>query len=320
MRMLGDIVQGSTFPEAELERERQVLLQEYIEDEEEPISTAYKLFDKLCFGTHPLAQPVIGSRGNIGRFTRAELLEYVQGQYTGANVVVGVAGHVDVDSVVREAEQAFGAMRAGAVNTVAVPDYAGGIASRALAGSGQTHLVFGLPMPSLLDDRHHAGVVAAALFGEGMSSPLLDEIRERRGLAYYLSCSADVSELAGQFIIEASTAPEHADEFLAEVRRLLALQAERTEAVDLERARNQIAVRRLRASERPSRRLEDAALDLLSLGRVRSVRELQERSDAVSAADVRGAFAAMLESREAIAIAGKIRKGTLERAREIFGR
>jgi predicted Zn-dependent peptidase len=320
VRMLGDIVQGSTFPEAELERERQVLLQEYIEDEEEPISTAYKLFDKLCFGTHPLAQPVIGSRGNIVRFTRDELLDYVRAQYTGANVVIGVAGNVDADAIVREVEAAFGAMVAGSENVVAVPTYEGGIATRALAGSGQTHFVFGLPLPALTDERHHAGVVAAALFGDGMSSPLLDEIRERRGLAYYLSCSADVSELAGEFVIEASTAPEHADEFLRETRRLLEAQAERIDAVDLERAKNQIAVRRLRSAERASRRLENAALDLLSLGRVRSRRELAEHSDGVSAAQVRATFARMLESREAVAIAGKIRKGTLERTRELFER
>lgn len=320
VRMLGDIVQGSTFPEAELERERQVLLQEYIEDEEEPISTAYKLFDKLCFGTHPLAQPVIGSRANIDRFGRDELLDYVDAQYTGANVVVGVAGNVHADAIVREAEAAFGAMRAGQANVVAAPAYGGGIASRALAGSGQTHFVFGLPLPALTDDRHHAGVVAAALFGDGMSSPLLDEIRERRGLAYYLSCSADMTELAGQFVIEASTAPEHADEFLRETRRLLEVQAERIEAVDLERAKNQIAVRRLRSAERPSRRLENAALDLLSLGRVRSRAELAGCIEDVGAAQVRETFARMLASREAVAIAGKIRKGTLERAREIFHR
>jgi predicted Zn-dependent peptidase len=295
-------------------------LQEFIEDEEEPISTAYKLFDKLCFGSHPLAQPVIGSRVNIGRLTRDDLLDYVQSRYTGANVIVGVAGHVDADRVFAEAEAAFGAMRPGTDDTLAVPDYAGGIASRVLPGSGQTHLVFGLPMPTLKDEAHHAGVVAAALFGEGMSSPLLDEIRERRGLAYYLSCSADVSELAGQFVIEASTAPEHAEEFLAAVKRLLAAQADRIEAVDLERAKNQIAVRRLRASERPTRRLEDAALDLLSLGRIRSHRELAQRTESVTAAEVRMAFAGMLESREAVAIAGRIRKGTVDRVREIFER
>jgi predicted Zn-dependent peptidase len=320
VRMLGDIVQNSTFPEAELERERQVLLQEYIEDDEEPLSTAYKMFDKLCFGEHPLAQPVIGSRANIRRFTRDDLLGYVQSQYSGANVIVGVAGRIDVDAIVRDAEAAFGAMPPGRENAVPSPHYAGGIASRALSGSAQTHLVFGLPFPALGDAAHHASVVAAALFGEGMSSPLLDEIRERRGLAYYVSCSADVGELAGQFVIEASTAPEHVAEFLVEVRRLLVVQAEAVDPVALERAGNQIAVRRLRASERPSRRLEDAALDLMALGRVRSRAELVERVAAVTADDVREAFARMLAWREAVAIAGKVRKGTLERARELFAR
>ncbi|HMC16453.1 MAG TPA: pitrilysin family protein, partial [Albitalea sp.] len=77
LQMLGDIVRNSSFPEAELERERQVILHEYIEDEDDALSTAFKLFDKACFGEHPVAQPVIGTRRNIERFTRAELLDYV---------------------------------------------------------------------------------------------------------------------------------------------------------------------------------------------------------------------------------------------------
>ena len=52
--MLGDIVRHCTFPEAELERERQVILHEYLEDEDDALSTAYKLFDRTCFGTHPV--------------------------------------------------------------------------------------------------------------------------------------------------------------------------------------------------------------------------------------------------------------------------
>ena len=314
--MLGDIVLNSAFPESELERERQVLLQEYIEDEEEPISTAFKLFDKLCYGAHPLAQPVIGLRGNIARFGRDDLVAYVGRQYTGANVVVGVAGHIDVDAVVRDADAAFGAMPAGAVNAVDAPGYIGGTAAKALGGGAQTHVVLGYPIPALGDDAHHASIVAAALFGEGMSSPLLDEIRERRGLAYYLACSADVSEIAGQFVVEASTAPEHVDEFMVEVDCLLAAQVATPRLIDLERARNQILVRRLRAAERPSRRLEDAALDLLALGRVRSSRELAERIRAVGADEVRSAFERMLRSRESLAITGKLRKGVIERARE----
>ena len=315
--MLADIVRNSTFPEAELERERQVILHEVMEDDDDALSTADKLFDKAWFGSHPLAQPVIGSRLNIQRFARAELLGYVQQQYTGANVVVGIAGNVDAQRIVKEAEAAFAAMPRGSENTVPVPDYIGGVASRSQAGHSQTHIVFGYPIPTLKDD-YHASVVAAALFGEGMSSPLLDEIRERRGLVYHADCSADVTELSGQFVIEASTAPEHVEEFFVEVKRLLAAHAQSVDPVGLERARNQIAVRRLRDAERASRRLEGAALDVFVHGRVRSRAELMARVDAVTADEVRDAFARMLASPASVAIAGRLRKGAVERVRELF--
>ena len=316
--MLGDIVRHSSFPEAELERERQVILHELTDDEEDVLAIADKLFDKLCWGAHPLAQPVIGSRLTVQRITRDELLGYVGQQYSGANVVVGVAGPVDVAEVVAAAEQAFASMPAGAENRVEPPLYAGGVASRVQPGYSQTHVVLGYPVASLRED-YHAAVVAAALFGEGMSSPLMDEIRERRGLVYYASCSADVGELAGQFVIEASTAPEQLDEFLVEVKRLLSTQADAIRPDDLERARRQIAVRTLRNEERPSRRLEDAALDLFVHGRVRSRAELMARALDVSSASVRQVFERLLATPAAVAIAGRVKRGASERARELFG-
>jgi len=317
LQMLGDIVRNSTFPEAELERERQVILHEYVEDEDDPLSTAYKLFDKTCFGTHPIAQAVIGKRHNIQRFTRADLLDYVRGQYTGANVIVGVAGNVDPEAIVGGAQAAFGSMLRGTGNVVDAPAYLGGITARRQAGCSQTHVVLGFPIPPLGDD-DHASVVAAALFGEGMSSPLMDRIRERRGLVYYAACSADVLPLCGQFVIEASTAPEHLDEFFVEVTRLLIAHAETTDPVGLERARNQIAVRMLRAQERPFRRLEDAAQDLFVHGRVRSRSELTARVAAVTAPEVREAFQRMLARRASVAIAGKVGKESKERTAQLF--
>ena len=169
--MLGDIVRQSTFPEAELERERQVILHEYTEDEDDALSTAFKLFDKACYGNHAVARPVIGSRTNIRRFTRAELAAYVEQQYTGANVVVGIAGNVDPDHVVADASAAFGDMPRGSDNRVAAPDYLGGIRSRRMPGQNQAHVVLGFPIPGLLGE-HQGAVVAAALFGEGMSAAL----------------------------------------------------------------------------------------------------------------------------------------------------
>ena len=320
LRMLGDIVRQSTFPEAELERERQVILHETTEDEDDPMATAFRLFDRACYGEHAVARPVIGSRSNIRRFTRAELVAYVQRQYTGANVVVGIAGKVDVDRVVAEASTAFGDMTRGSDNRVAAPDYVGGVRARRMAGCSQAHVVVGFPIPGLLGE-HHSAVVAAALFGEGMSSPLLDRIRERRGLVYHADCSADVTDLCGQFVIEASTGPEHLDEYFAEVARLLREHAAATDPVGLERARNQIMVRSLCAQEVPSQRMEIAALDLFAFDRVRSRDELMAGIAAVGPAEVRDAFARMVGAGAAVALAGKIPSGVEERgARLLAGR
>ena len=318
VRMLGDIVLASTFPEAELERERQVLLQEFAEDEDDPVSTGYKLFDRACYGLHAVAQPVIGNRRNIERFQRDELVRYVAQQYTGANLIVAAAGAIDADAILRAAEAAFGAMPRGAPNLIAVPSYAGAVRARALAGSSQTHVVLGFPIPSLRDDDAAHGV-AAAVFGEGMSSPLLARVREERGLSYNASCIADQFDMCGQLVIEASTGPGQFDEFLREVTALLRAQAEATDPVDLERARNQIVVRRLHDAEKPLRRLEDAALEVFVHGRLREPGQTLARLQAVSAEEVCDAFARMLAAGPSAAIVGSVRRGTGERAREILG-
>ena len=318
VRLLADLVQRATFPETELGREREVLLHELTEDEDDPMSTAFKLFDAACFGTHALAQPVIGTRRNIERFSRADLVAHCQRLYTGANVVVAAAGAVDHDTVVREAEACFGTMQRGTPNLLSAPAWLGGQRAKSQAGSSQTHLVLGFPIPPLQADDPTAAV-CAALLGEGMSSPLMDQLREQRGLVYYAACSADAVDSAGQFVIEASTSPAQLDECLGALASLLQAQAQAVSPDDLARARNQILVRRLRGLEKPGRRLEDAALDLLVLDRLRPRADWLARMQAVSAEQVRAAFEAMLAAGAALALTGKVARGSADRAQAILG-
>jgi len=312
VRMLGDIVRNSTFPAAEIEREREVLLQEYAEDEDDGMATAFKLFDKACYGEHPAGSPIAGSRANIRRFSRAELVEWVGQQYTGVNTIVGVIGDVDPRALAAAATAAFGDMPRGADNLIAPPAYLGGIRQKRLPGTGQAHAVVGFAIPAL-PGAHAPFVLAAAMLGEGMSSPLLDELRERRGLVYHADCWTDVRDAYGQFVIEASTRRERLREYLEASTCLLRDNGAAVDAIAFERAQNQIAVRILADRESPAQRLELAALDLYALGRVRSPRELLATFAAIDAAQVRQAFATMLEARPAVAIAGDIAPGEAER-------
>ena len=293
-----------------------MILQEFLEDEDDALSTAFKLFDEASFGRHALAQPVIGRRRNIERFSRDELTGYVARQYTGSNLIVAVSGPVELQALAREVEAVFGDMPAGTPNLVAPPTWVGGVKSRRQPGSSQTHLVTGFPLPDRLDPLTATGVMAAAVLGEGMSSPLLDRVRERLGLVYYAGCSTDQSDLAGQFVLEASTTAEHLEACQDEIVALLQAQAERVSETDLLRARNQIAVRAVRQREGAQHRLETAALDLFALGRVRSGAEWLAALEAVDADAVRDCTRRMLAAPAAVAITGKVPTGTRERTEE----
>lgn len=317
VRMLGDIVRHGTFPADELERERQVLLHELTEDEDDPLSTAFKLFDHACFGQHPAAQPVIGTRRNVETITRDDLVGWVGQQYFAERVVVAAAGGVDAEAIAREAEAAFGDMPRGSAPELAEPPWLGGIKARPLSGSSQAHVVLGFPVPTLRAD-DPAPALAASLLGEGMSSPLMDELREQRSLFYYGACSADVLDLCGQFVVEASTAPEHLEAFVEGALRLLKAQADGIAPQELQRARHQSRVRVLRALESPSRRLEDAVLELFALGRVRTREEALQRIDDVDADALRRCFARMLSHPVALATTGKLPRSAGQRLRELL--
>ena len=322
---LADIVLNSNFPADELERERHVIEQEFSEFEEDPVGTAFQLFDRACYGMHPAGQPVIGKRANLRRFTRGDLLDYVRRQYSASNVVVAVAGPVAFDPFLRAVEAAFGAMPMGTPNYVTAPIWQGGLKARRMAGSGQCQVVIGFEAPPLADPAHVAYVLAAALLGEGMSSPLLDEIRERRGLAYHAACTADILPLTGQFVIEAATAPEQAEALLVAVDQLLRQHCDLIDPVGLERARKQLTVRALRSLEQPARRLEAAAQDLFSLGHLRDTQDWLTQLQAVTAEQVRCVFASMRNDQSAtataaLALAGSVPLRARERAAALFTR
>ena len=316
---LADIVLNSTFPEAELERERQVILHEFTEFDEDPSAAAFRLFDRACYGQQAAGQPVIGNRANLKRITRADLLAHVAQRYTASQVVVAVAGPVDPESFARQVETHFGAMPGGAAPALVAPTWLGGLKLRRMATSSQCHSVLGYAAPPVHDAAHLPWAVAAAVLGEGMSSPLLDQIRERRGLAYYAACSADIGPLAGQFVVEAATAPEQTSEYLSQVAQLLQQQAASTDAVDLRRARNQLAVRALRALEQPTRRLEAAAQEVFVFCRPRDTADHIEALQAVTADAVRAVFATMLASPVAMALAGSVPAAARVRAETLFG-
>src|SRR6478736_2188623 len=130
LAMTADIVLNSTFPQAELERELEVIRQEAIEYDEDPQESSSELLDRALWGEHPMGMPVIGTVKNIERFTRHDVVAHVQAHYVAEKTVVAAAGNFDIDDFLAKAERLFEGMpRCADGSPVVAPEPAASIGS-----------------------------------------------------------------------------------------------------------------------------------------------------------------------------------------------
>jgi predicted Zn-dependent peptidase len=315
LRMTADIVLHSTFPEHELRRELEVIRQEAIEYEEDPEESSSELLDRGIWGEDPMGMPVIGTVKNIEGFTRQDLVAHVQAHYVAEKTVVVAAGNFDVEAFLALAAELFGTMRAcgdEAASRPATPaKYVGRATARRFAQVSQVFLNMGYPLApddvqELPQQRWRvAAALAANLFGGGMSAPFVDTVREQLGLAYTAHSTMESGDVWSSFVIHAVTTPDKLDALVTATGELLRAHANAIAPVHLERAKNQLAVSRVRAAERTYASMEHAVEELFASGRVTAAADAMEMIDSITADEVRLVFARMLRHPLALAITGK---------------
>lgn len=315
LRMTADIVLNSTFPEIELQRELEVIRQEAIEYDEDPEDSANDLLDRAIWGEDPMGMPVIGTVANIEGFTRQDLVRHVQQHYVAQKTLVVAAGNFDVEAWMALATELFAGMRAASDLPALLPPgpapYVGQALARRFSQVSQVFVNIAYPLAPVAageGDRQRgrlAASLAAYLFGEGMSSPLVDTVREQLGLAYTTYAATESGDVWSNLIVHAVTTPDKLKALLDATGRLLRAQAAAIDPVHLERARNQLAVARVRAAERPYATMEQAVEELFANGHVTPMAETLALIDDIGAEEVQGVFQRLLASRPALAITGK---------------
>lgn len=315
LEMTADIVLNSTFPQVELQRELDVIRQEAIEYAEDPEESSSELLDRAAWGEHPMGMPVIGTVENIEAFKRDDLVAHVKAHYVAENTVVAAAGHFDVEAFLAQGERLFAGMRAAGADTgsapVLAPRYIGSALGQRFAQVSQVFVNLGYPvlppageqMPQLR--WRLAASLATILFGGGMSSPLTDTIRERMGLAYTAQSTSDSGDAWFNFIVHAVTTPDKLQQLLAATGDLLRAHTQQIAPVHLERAKNQLAVSRVRSSERAYATMERAVEELFVRGTVTSTDETIAIIESITADEVRAVFERMLHHSPALSITGK---------------
>ncbi|WP_438448272.1 M16 family metallopeptidase [Gorillibacterium sp. sgz5001074] len=213
MDVLADMYFNSRLDPEEMEKERNVILEEVSMYEDTPDDLVHDLMAKAAYREHPLGQTILGLEQNLHRFQPDDLRSYMKKYYTVSNTVVSLAGNID-DHIMPLIEKHFGGFsNQGPEIPVTPPSfYSGEIFHE--KKTEQNHICLSLPGCSIRDDRLYAMILLNNAIGGGMSSRLFQEIREKRGLAYSVY-SYHTSYLDnGMFTIYTGTAPKQTEEVL----------------------------------------------------------------------------------------------------------
>ena len=288
--VLFDIVTNSRLDAADVERERMVILEELRMYQDQPQDHVQNLFEELIWPGHPLGRDIAGTEESVSHIQRDDILEYADAHYRLPNLVVGAAGALDVTATIGDVTRNLG-LRAD-------PDGAlDGSTPRALEGprvlvrrrdTEQAHICLGTRAFSYLHPDRYAFDLLNTVLGEGMSSRLFLNIRERLGLAYdvhsFSQKHRDTGYLGVYIGVEPKKAVDAVNGVMAELRGL---------------AENEVAAEELaRAKEFTKGRLR---LELETtngvafwltyqeslLGEIKTIDEELTLVDAVTAADVK---------------------------------
>jgi predicted Zn-dependent peptidase len=305
--ILGDILTNSQFDRDELEREKNVIVQEIAAVEDAPDDLVFDLLTASAWPHQAIGRPILGTREAVGAFDRIAIGRYLRSHYSAPAVVVAAAGAVEHDEIASLAAAHLDGLSHDRSQLQSPAVYRGGETKRRKRLE-QTHIVVAFEGRSSGAPDHDAAQVFAAAAGGGMSSRLFQEVREKRALAYSIySFHWDYSD-AGLFGFYAGSADRDAAEVVAASIDCLAEAAHCVGENEIRRAKAQMKVSLVAALESPGARAQQIARQMQIHGRPLSSEEMVARVDAISLEDVRKTGAAMLRSRPTVATIGAVGK------------
>lgn len=308
--ILADILLNPRHAEAELEREREVILQEIAATRDSPDEIAYELLQEAAFPDQAIGRPILGTTASVKGFRPPDLRKFMKANYGAKRMVLSAAGKIDHAQLVRHAEALFGSMNGGVGGRFEPACYSGGTRS-SIKPFEQSHLLLAFQGPSYGAPDYYTAQVFSSLFGGGISSRLFQEVRERRGLCYSVYSSYWALADTGLFGIHAATGPEMLEKLIAVVAaELRRAAAEAPTDAEVARAKAQIKAGMLMGLESSSARAEYMARQLLLFNRLIDTKETVERIEAVTPEAARALAAKLLtESKPSVTIVGAGRKG-----------
>ena len=294
--ILADIFTGSVLDPEELERERDVILQEIAAAHDQPDDLVFDLAQAACYGDHPLGRSILGTAELIGKVSRDQMLAWRGRNYWAARIVVAAAGNIDHRAFAAETERLLGKIETGQQPQREPPVFTPK-SETAAKPLDQAHLVLSFAAPGYRDPEIYTLQVLSNILGGGMSSRLFQEVREKRGLCYSVFSFGSAYEDGGQIGVYAATSPEHAPELLGLTSDIMLSVARDVTEAEIARAKAQLKASLVMNLESASARCDQIARQFLAFGMVPSIATLVAKIEAVTAEQVRELAERLFKSR-----------------------
>ena len=288
LELLADVFHHSVFNAKDVEKEKQVVLEEVRMVEDDPEDLVQDLHMEQALKAHPLGRPILGKPSTIQSLRRGDLLRFIGRQYHPEETLIAVAGNFDIKEAIRLLRRSFGSFTKPERPRMNrwPSDVGKGVLIRHKRLQ-QAHLCLGFK--GLRNDhKDRYGLYALnTLIGGGVSSRLFQEVREKRGLAYSIYSYAASFSDTGTFTIYAATRPKQAAQVVEVVRReLRRLHREGIARAEIDRIKEQMKGSLMLNLESTPSRMTKVAKDELYHGRYLSLNEVMAGIDAVSGAQV----------------------------------
>ena len=300
--LIADLVSSPAFDPLELDKERNVILEEIKMVEDTPDDVIFDIFCQNFYQGHALGRPILGVEESLATFKRENVQAWYDEIYRPDNFVFAAAGNLDHEKLIEMAGEHFDGLKPrGSQLFSPAPTSFAPVVLRHKAGLEQSHLVIGAPCPSLISEDRYLATILSAILGAGMSSRLFQSIREEKGLVYTVSSSVMAFKDCGYLDIYAATSTdqlgETIDSIMEELRRI---KAELVSEEELRRNKDQLKASLMLNLESTSSRMSALAQQEMNFGRFISPDEIIEGVDAVTAEEI-GRLANEIFRAEAIA-------------------
>ncbi len=294
--VLSDLVKNAVFSSKEIEREKQVIIEEIKDTDDTPEEFIQDYFYQKVFENHPLGYNILGTQSNVSGFKRGELIDFYETYYQPKNMLVSVVGNYDWKILCELINKKFsfkrkkqnrahwpnGFAKIGKINNQPLTDYVE-------KGISQAHVCLGATIDvAYNEDVRFKYLILNVILGGGMSSRLFQKVREKHGLAYSIYSFVDFLYDCGLFGVYYATEKEKIDKSLSLVQtELNNLVKNPIKAGELKMAKAQIKANLLFGLESTSTRMMRLAKNEIYLGKKVNITDVTKLIEKITLEDIR---------------------------------